>query len=337
MIKRFITSNPVHKKIVPFFDWLMILRIEKMLVVWPIICIGIYLGDMHDGPVNINSVAYNFNTVLFFLGISLIMSSIFISQHIYRLVYTDSKNIFFDYRKILNHKQVLLVSDLLAVFGGIIVSFFSFLAFIQLFLLYLLNKYIVKYDKIFSISKKNTSLLFNILTCVALIKVGFHYTEFNSFTIRAISAFNAFSYTLPFVFSCLSVCIFINIVEFGDRNPKKMYSIASFLCMGSFFIGLILNEPLVSVSTITVFPFYIFAVIRGESRDVIRSIRYPILILNFYVLTIYPLLFFPLLVIYYLSKYYNWHRLGYHYPTFLVDDRLTQGLNQFTGFRIDKN
>ena len=148
MIKKFITSNPIHKKISPFLDWLMILRIEKMFVVWPMICIGMYLGDMHDGPVDINSIVYNFDTVLFFLGISLIMSSIFISQHIYRLSSTNSQNIFFDYRKVLSHKQSLLVSDLLAVFGGLIIFFFSFLAFIQLFLLYLLNKYIVKERKV---------------------------------------------------------------------------------------------------------------------------------------------------------------------------------------------
>ena len=337
MIKKFITSNPVHKKIVPFFDWLMVLRIEKMFIVWPMICIGMYLGDLHGGSVEVNSTNYNIETVLFFLGISFFMSSIFISQHIYRLPYINSKDIFFDYRKVFNHKRALLVSDLLAVFGTFIVGFFSFLSFVPLLLLYLLNRYIVKYDKIFSISRRSTSLILNLLTCVALIKAGFHYIQFDSFIFRAISAFNTFPYMLPFIFSCISVCIFINIIEFGDRNPKKKYSIASLLCLGSFFIGLILREPLISVSTITVFPFYVFAVIRGESKDVIRSIRYSVLILNFYILTIYPLLFFPLLVTYYLSKYYNWHRLDYHYPTFLVDDKFTQELNQLTGFRIDEN
>ena len=46
MIKKFITSNPLHKKIVPFLDWIMLLRIEKMLAVWALICVGMYIGSI---------------------------------------------------------------------------------------------------------------------------------------------------------------------------------------------------------------------------------------------------------------------------------------------------
>ena len=60
-------------------------------------------------------------------------------------------------------------------------------------------------------------------------------------------------------------------------------------------------------------------VIRRMKKDVLRAIRYPIFILNFFAFTIYPLLFVPLMITYCLSKYYYWHRFELHYPTFLVD------------------
>jgi hypothetical protein len=51
----------------------------------------------------------------------------------------------------------------------------------------------------------------------------------------------------------------------------------------------------------------------------LRAIRYPIFILNFFVLSVYPWLFVPLVLTYYVSKYYYWHRFNLHYPTFLVE------------------
>jgi hypothetical protein len=54
-------------------------------------------------------------------------------------------------------------------------------------------------------------------------------------------------------------------------------------------------------------------------KDILRAIRYPIFILNFFALSVYPWLFVPLVLTYYVSKYYYWHRFNLHYPTFLVE------------------
>ena len=101
---------------------------------------------------------------------------------------------------------------------------------------------------------------------------------------------------------------------------KVTIIIATLFCLASFLIGLYIEEPLSSTSALTAIPFFLFAIFRGKKKDILRSIRYPIFLLNFYVITIYPLLVLPVMVFYYISKYYYWHRFNIHYPTLLVDD-----------------
>ena len=79
-------------------------------------------------------------------------------------------------------------------------------------------------------------------------------------------------------------------------------------------------DPLASSATIVSLPFFIFTAIRRLDRDILRSIRYPIFILNFFTMAVYPWLFIPVFFVFYVSKYYYWHRFDLHYPTFLVDN-----------------
>ena len=91
-----------------------------------------------------------------------------------------------------------------------------------------------------------------------------------------------------------------------------------FICV-AFIFALHHGNPLASTAALVSIPFFVFSVIRRFEKDVLRAIRYPILILNFFTLSIYPWLFIPLAITFYLSKYYYWHRFELHYPTFLVD------------------
>ena len=137
---------------------------------------------------------------------------------------------------------------------------------------------------------------------------------------------------MPFLFAYASVVLLANIPDYdGDKainkntiavilGRKVTIIIATSLCLISFLMGLYIDEPLSTTSSLTSLPFFFFALLRGEEKDVIRAIRYPIFLLNFYVFTIYPLLIFPVMISYYISKYYYWHRFSIHYPTLLVDN-----------------
>ena len=99
-----------------------------------------------------------------------------------------------------------------------------------------------------------------------------------------------------------------------------MMASLAMLVVLAFIISLYLSDPLASIATICSIPFFIYAVIRSEDKDILRAIRYPIFILNFFTVTIYPYLFIICGFIFYLSKYYYWHRFDLHYPTFLVSN-----------------
>ena len=103
-------------------------------------------------------------------------------------------------------------------------------------------------------------------------------------------------------------------------GKKITLIIALILVIFSFIISMINNDPIASTAAIVSIPFFFFATFRGLDKDILRSIRYPIFLLNFFVLPFYPFLSVPIIIIYYLSKYYYWYRFGLHYPTFLVDD-----------------
>ena len=111
-----------------------------------------------------------------------------------------------------------------------------------------------------------------------------------------------------------------------EKTFPVVYGKISILLLSLFFIcvafvfALHNGDPLASTAALVSIPFFIFTVIRRFEKDVLRAIRYPIFILNFFALSIYPWLFVPLVITFYLSKYYYWHRFDLHYPTFLVDN-----------------
>ena len=174
------------------------------------------------------------------------------------------------------------------------------------------------------------NFLFYIILALLLILSGLIYSR-NDMTIVSL-----FSLSLKFIFLFLliygAVVLAINILDQeGDRQRNRITipqnigirftSIIAFLmCLFSFFIGLYLKEPLSVVCSISSIPFFLYLIFRGKEKDVIRSIRYPILLINFYLFMIFPLLFYPIVIIYYISKYYYWHRFSLHYPTLLVDN-----------------
>ena len=136
---------------------------------------------------------------------------------------------------------------------------------------------------------------------------------------------------LPYGFCFSSVSLLTTLPDMvgdsssGDKTFPIVFGkgitllISLVLIIIAFIVALENNDPLASTATLVSIPFFIFAFVRRMDKDVLRAIRYPIFILNFFVLSVYPWLFIPLAITYYVSKYYYWHRFNLHYPTFLVD------------------
>ena len=143
--------------------------------------------------------------------------------------------------------------------------------------------------------------------------------------------FTTFSHMLPYILCFSAISLMTTLPDMkGDKTTgastfpiafgKTAALIISLLlvCI-AFYTGFQQNDPLASTATLVALPFFFFSTFRRLDKDILRAIRYPIFILNFFTLAFYPWLLVPILIIYYMSKYYYWHRFDLHYPTFMVD------------------
>ena len=330
MIKEFLKTNPIHKKIVPLLDVIMITRLSYFFGVWAMVCIGMYIGDLINDSIDINSTTLSIPTSILFLGISFICASIFIVNQIYDLEVDEINNkakIIDNFISIDFSKKILFF---LLPTGFLLIIFIDILVVLPMVLLYLICGMLFTNQNFNFKQNMFMNFLFYIILALLLILSGLIYSR-SDMTIISL-----FSLSLKFIFLFLliygAVVLAINILDQeGDQKSNRITipqnigirftSIIAFLmCLLSFFIGLYLEEPLSVVSSISSIPFFLYLIFRGKEKDVIRSIRYPILLINFYLFMIFPLLFYPIVITYYISKYYYWHRFSLHYPTLLVDN-----------------
>lgn len=330
MIKEFLKTNPIHKKIVPLLDVIMITRLSYFFGVWAMVCIGMYIGDLINDSIDINSTTLSIPTSILFLGISFICASIFIVNQIYDLEVDEINNkakIIDNFISIDFSKKILFF---LLPTGFLLIIFIDILVVLPMVLLYLICGMLFTNQNFNFKQNMFMNFLFYIILALLLILSGLIYSR-SDMTIISL-----FSLSLKFIFLFLliygAVVLAINILDQeGDQKSNRITipqnigirftSIIAFLmCLFSFFIGLYLEEPLSVVSSISSIPFFLYLIFRGKEKDVIRSIRYPILLINFYLFMIFPLLFYPIVITYYISKYYYWHRFSLHYPTLLVDN-----------------
>ena len=140
---------------------------------------------------------------------------------------------------------------------------------------------------------------------------------------------NEIIYTTEILLSILSYVVYFSAISYMiiliyskmnlSGSVSRLFVPLLMVCI-SLYLSLKIRDPFLSTTILVSLPFFIFAFFRRLNKDIIRSVRYPIFILNFFALSYYPWLSIPLICTYYLSKYYYWHRFDVHYPTFLVDN-----------------
>jgi len=337
MIKNFFKSHSVHKKIAPLFDILMISRPTLFFSVWVMVCIGMYIGMIlsfspeNRGYLPMNITDFSYKTIIMFFGISLICASTFIVNQLSDVEGDKINKKLFIIGNVLSKEKALTVSRVAIIIGGMSILIVSWLIVFPMLLVYLFWGKFYNNEPYNWKSNPWLGLICNIVCGYFLILSGILYIN-DSISLLFSTILSSFIYVLPFLFAYTSVVLLANIPDFeGDKKTNKdtftvVYGIrstivlATFMCMASLILGLYLWEPLSSTAALSALPFFLFAVFRGQDKDIIRSIRYPIVLLNFYVLTIFPLLLFPVMISYYLTKYYYWHRFSIHYPTLLVDN-----------------
>ena len=314
MIKNFFKNHSIHKKIVPFLDELFFLSPMNYFFSWSIICVGIYLNLFLFNLSPQFLFSFNIKYFFLFLGLSSILSSIYIQKDLDR---NDKKN------KVLNFikekysiSKIMFFIKVLGVLGVLTLFFVSwFNAFLGLILFFLYKVYNYRF---------NNLLIYYFLEFFILFYSGWFYTKVE-YTNKEI-LLSDILYIFPYFLLCY--CIYksklllnqYKDLEYSFKRYDFSISICLILLILSLAMGIINHDPLLSIVVITSITFYFYSFLRSEYKDLIRSFTYPLAIFNLFLMTIFPYLFIFHFILFYISKYYNWHRFDIHHPTFLVDN-----------------
>ncbi len=332
MIKKFLQYHPVHKKIAPIFDTIFLLRPTMFFAVWIMVVVGIISADQNMHEHSLWNTGFSWQTFLVFSGLTLLISAAFISNQIAdENNGQDNQKLFLIGKHISSEKGKSIVKILLII-GGSISIIANWVTAIPAICIYFLWGIEYNHPPFEWKNTPTTGWLVNSCVGGLLFIIGW-MMGMNNYPNNAIIplSFETFSYMLPYLlcFSAVSLLIILPDMKSDDADVRTFpilfgFSTSILISLSMVSIALYVSmkqaDPLASTATLVSLPFFIFAVVRRLNKDILRAIRYPIFILNFFALPYYPWLVVPLFCTYYLSKYYYWHRFDLHYPTFLVDN-----------------
>ncbi len=320
MIKGFLKNHHIHHKIVPYLDNFFVYNPTLFFTVWVFISIGMYLAhqDILINPQWITSET-SFKTIFLFISLTFLIGATFIRGELMSIDSSKNKNLLI---KFVNKKRainILKFSLIIGSFSLLFTNIYNIIFSLSLYFLldyYFTNKYRGSFRKYYI----NCILIF--FASVLLILNGYTIVvSHNIYFFSLISNFTPqfFSFLILYSLMGLSIFIIIEILESG-YNKIIFRFFANFIMLTVFIFSIYFNDPLLSITSICCLPFLLYALFRNFNKDLVRSIRYPIFICNFFIFTIYPYIAIPLILIFYVSKYYYWHRFDMHFPTFLVEN-----------------
>ena len=332
MIKKFLQYHPVHKKIAPIFDTIFLFRPTMFFAVWVMVVVGSISADLNMNASTLWNTGISWQTFLVFSGLTLLISVSFISNQIAdKNNSQDNKKYVLIGRNISTEKGKSIARILLI--SGVLISIISnWITAIPAICIYFL--WGIEYNNAPFTWKNAPTAGWLVNSCVGVLLfiIGWilGMKNYPNNAIIPLSV-DTFAYMLPYLlcFSAVSLLITLPDMKSDDADVRTFpilfgFSTSILISLSMVSIALYVSmkqaDPLASTATMVSLPFFIFAVVRRLNKDIVRAIRYPIFILNFFALPYYPWLVVPLFCTYYLSKYYYWHRFDLHYPTFLVDN-----------------
>ena len=296
------------------------------------VVVGMYSAQMNLIKYPLWIAEFSWRTFFVFLGLTLTSASTFILNQIEDIDSDKINNKLFLVGEYFTPESSLSISRFLLAIGillSAVANWFTSLFVISIYLIWgiLYNKEPYSWKK-----KPLLGWIANSVVGIMLFMIGWYYvmTSQTDVTINLYDL-SIVQFMLPYILCFSSVALLTTLpdvkgdIETGDDTFPIIYGkmltviLSSLLISSAFVFSLIYEDPLASTASIVSLPFFLFTALRSLEKDILRSIRYPIFILNFFALTVYPWLFFPLVITYCLSKYYYWHRFELHYPTFMVD------------------
>jgi len=271
---------------------------------------------------------YDLSTFLVFLGITLLCSGTFIINQIVDKGGDEKNQKLFLIDQYIEIQKAKRISDSISIIGILLLMFSNLILTPLGICIYIL--WGIAYNKPPFEWKKHP--FFGIFTNMAIGIILFLMGWLQVAGSSNLQFGQLINLMVPYILCFTAVSLMTNIpdikgdasesantfsVKFGQRATSIL---AMFIVMIAFYLSYQNSDPIASTASLTSIPFFIFALIRDLDKDILRAIRYPIFLLNFFVFPVYPWLFVSVFIIYYFSKYYYWHRFNLHYPTFLVEN-----------------
>ena len=314
MLKKFIRDHKVHKDIVSFslFDYLFFCKPTYLFGPIAMGLVGMYLASFANGELVLGISVINIKTFLFTLGLSLVFCCIFIKNELLSLNENFESRFSFIEKNLIGDKINVKTAEIIHnTLLGLSFGFIMGTSWINIF-----NIAVIYFSWVYLSNCSNdiykTIALF-VLISFSLVFSGWLYADNSSS--------NYLQFILFILLSLPYICLFLTTMMLINFQIDKRYSfIATLLIMIGFIVAYYNNDPVGTTTLSVSLPFYLFLLFRGAERDLIRAIRYPMFLLNFFLFTVYPLLMIPMTIIFYLSKYYYWHRFNIHFPALAIND-----------------
>ena len=339
-IPKFLKNNKIHRPIVKYFDFIFICNLPLFFILLAIFSWGMYLAHIDNQYDSYFILSFNYKHILFFIGFTLFIFGINIKTRLDNLIilngwsgedvnYKTDLNHLYTSPNFISHNSAMLFSRVYSIIGSVLILILEPLCFLLFIIYYLLNFYVNQ--KIIKTESFRVFLIrcfFNFFILFVLFSSGWLY--YGGYDVLSL-----FSYSLIFFTAIFPMILIYEIISFQNLSPEEYSNrkfidnnkkIISFTALIMIVISFVLSffvfeDPLISHFSIITMPFILYAFLRSQKKDFIRSFTYPVMIINILLSwTFFPLLFIVQLIIYYLSKYYFWHRFDTHFPTFLVED-----------------
>lgn len=324
MIKNFLKFHPIHKKIVKYFDIIFLLRPSLFFPVWIMISSGMITSSMQVDRYKIWINEFNLNTLIIFIAFTIVSGVTFIINQLYDIESDDINNKLFLIKEKISKeyainlcKVLLIIAFILLLTTGISNIILASILFLFWGIFYNLKPFEYK-------QSPKMSIVINFSAGLILFTIGWNITGHINI--------NILYFSLPYLFCFSAVSMLTAIPDMlGDKKINKRtfpikygerttILIATILVLLSFILGLNNNDPTISTASLISLPFYIFNIFSLKLNNVLRTIRFSIFNLGFFLMAVYPYLFIINFINFYFIKYYYWHRFDLHYPTFLIEE-----------------
>ena len=136
MIKRFLQSHPVHKKIVPKLDLFFLINPTLFFSIWILPVSGMICANINISENSLWNTQFSYKILLLFLGITFVIGSAFI------LIQISSGNAYINkysvIDKFISIKKGKSIAKILLTIGGLILLLSNWVAFFLIGCIYYL-------------------------------------------------------------------------------------------------------------------------------------------------------------------------------------------------------